>query len=415
MKAPRVLDKASAIHEGDLISTAETSFALIDFNDGMQVTVRENSVLEIERFSQAEGNETAVLNLTRGGIRVISGAIAREKPEALEVNTPIAPVKVMGTEFDVRLCESDCADEEQNAQVSGEQVVQSEVIGRVVTITGSIAAVDGAGVERALAVGGPVYAGDTIRSAAQAFGVIAFTDRGVMTVLPNTEFAIENYRYEEGGQAENGFVSNLVTGGLRTLTGAVANRNPDNFAITTPTASLGVRGTGFDVGYQNPILVFVWQGSVIYVGEDGIPIEIPEGATLCGPGPSAAISDDCFELYPELAEAFEGLPRPDEVEIDFEELFGAQSHDGMPPGLYVMVYDGHVRVFGVRVLDLGAGESLYATEEVIYRLELAPIVLYLDAFPRPDTDLSALILIEFTGILTDSIVTSSTGLQCVIR
>jgi hypothetical protein len=68
--------------------------------------------LIIEQYLYA-GNDSdeATLNLVSGGLRVITGAMAKSNPENYKVRTPVALMGVRGTEFSVVLCGDNVCDE----------------------------------------------------------------------------------------------------------------------------------------------------------------------------------------------------------------------------------------------------------------------------------------------------------------
>ena len=114
----RELKQGDFIYKNDEIITSSKSFAVLQFVDGAKVTVRPDSTLIIEQYLYA-GNESdeATLNLVSGGLRVITGAMAKNNPENYKVKTPVALMGVRGTEFSIMLCGDDvCAESEMASQ-----------------------------------------------------------------------------------------------------------------------------------------------------------------------------------------------------------------------------------------------------------------------------------------------------------
>jgi hypothetical protein len=113
----RELKQGDFIYQNDEIITSARSFAVLQFVDGAKVTVRPDSTLIIEQYLYA-GNDTdeATLNLVSGGLRVITGAMAKSNPENYKVRTPVALMGVRGTEFSIMLCGDEvCAEDEMTA------------------------------------------------------------------------------------------------------------------------------------------------------------------------------------------------------------------------------------------------------------------------------------------------------------
>ncbi len=101
----RALKQGDQIFVEDRISTGDKSFAVLQFVDGAKVTVRPNSSVIVEQYAyNGEGDDEGTLNLVEGGLRIITGAMAKSNPESYKVRTPVALMGVRGTEFAVMLC-----------------------------------------------------------------------------------------------------------------------------------------------------------------------------------------------------------------------------------------------------------------------------------------------------------------------
>jgi len=90
-----------------------------------------------------------------------------------------------------------------------------------------------------------IYAGDTIVVGKNAFIQIRFTDGGLFSLRPDSEFKVSTYRYQEQ-ESENGkMVLELLKGGLRTISGSIGKKNKDNYQLKTPISTIGIRGTHY--------------------------------------------------------------------------------------------------------------------------------------------------------------------------
>jgi hypothetical protein len=110
----RELKQGDFVYVNDEIQTGARSFAVLQFTDGAKVTVRPDSKLVIETYLYA-GNDSdeATLSLVSGGLRVITGAMAKTHPENYKVRTPVALMGVRGTEFSIQLCGDQLCAEDQ--------------------------------------------------------------------------------------------------------------------------------------------------------------------------------------------------------------------------------------------------------------------------------------------------------------
>lgn len=103
---PTRVDKGMAIPANSTISTAANSYAVLKFEDGTVVLLKENTSFQVQSYSyQPKAVETseAAFNLLRGGLRLITGLITSRNRDALKVATPHATIGIRGTDFSVEL------------------------------------------------------------------------------------------------------------------------------------------------------------------------------------------------------------------------------------------------------------------------------------------------------------------------
>jgi len=113
----RSLTQGDEIFVSDQIVTGDRSFAVLQFVDGAKVTVRPNSAIVIEDYVyNGNDQDVATLSLLAGGLRVITGAMAKSNPENYKVRTPVALMGVRGTEFSVMLCGDQVCTEDQGPE-----------------------------------------------------------------------------------------------------------------------------------------------------------------------------------------------------------------------------------------------------------------------------------------------------------
>jgi ferric-dicitrate binding protein FerR (iron transport regulator) len=89
------------LFEGDVLRTEPASQALIEFKDGVQVALNENTTFKIlSRWEKVKGS-TRIIRLKQGEIWVKTG----EGPKPFEVETPVATAAVRETEFNMKVQE----------------------------------------------------------------------------------------------------------------------------------------------------------------------------------------------------------------------------------------------------------------------------------------------------------------------
>lgn len=114
--------------------------------------------------------------------------------------------------------------------------------GTVIAHKGEVSVLDASGLSQELKKGDSVSVGDTVRTGAGSYVVVEFIDGARATVRPDSELRVDEYAY---GTDSDGAVMSLVKGGLRAITGSIAQEDPESYRVKTNVATLGVRGTEF--------------------------------------------------------------------------------------------------------------------------------------------------------------------------
>jgi hypothetical protein len=150
--------------------------------------------------------------------------------------------------------------------------------GRVDFTAGRVTVTGADGGARPLLKGNEVKTGDRITSDESGRAQIRFSDGSYVSLQPNTDFAITNYAYDGKTDGLEKAVFNLFKGAMRTVTGLVGRRNRDAYSLQTPTATIGIRGTGgvISVGADGATLVQGTSG-VWTLTNGGGSVDIPAG------------------------------------------------------------------------------------------------------------------------------------------
>jgi hypothetical protein len=173
--------------------------------------------------------------------------------------------------------------------------------GRAEFTIGGVTVAGRDGIQRPLARGTELDNGDTVRTN-DGRVQIRFTDGAYVSLQPNTEYSIRDYRFDKGGE-ERGFFG-LVRGAMRTVTGAIGRINRDRYQIQTPTATVGIRGTGGVIQVQD-------DGSTLVIGTSGIwSLTNPAGSVDVPAGISAVAPTDPNQPPQESTQAPTSGPAP---------------------------------------------------------------------------------------------------------
>lgn len=138
----------------------------------------------------------------------------------------------------------------------------------VVLLTGHGSALASDGRARALQRGDKLYGGDIVNSGADGYLNLHFRDDAFVLLRPNSRFQIDSYRYQPAAApaapapataphmpaasappvaagGSHAFLR-LLRGGLRAVSGLLGH-GIDQFNLTTPVATIGIRGTDYVV------------------------------------------------------------------------------------------------------------------------------------------------------------------------
>ena len=387
-QVPRTLGKGLSLREGDRLTTSEGASAIIKLDDGTRMTVRPNSEMVVQqyRFKENAADNSMLLQLVRGGFRAVTGLISKNAPEAAKVRTSTATIGIRGTDFDARLCVSECGVESSRVQESARpNAVQASA--KVVASQGVLNATDNTGARRRLVDGGSVYPGDVVETSQGTRAVLAFRDDTRITLGQATRFRVDNFVYDNQSAGEGRFLASVLKGTVRALTGLIAKANNRNVGFNTATATIGIRGTGVDIvctgicAEEPPtddsgLTVFTWLGSVSVQQTGATALEVLQAGQglFISPAGVRAITNQ-----PDFSE-----PRPDTVDVP-PKLFSTDSVSDTQEGLFVFVRDGHIEIVtATDILQLGRGEAGFAGNNGnTARPTMIPKFLDFDKLPLP--------------------------------
>lgn len=146
----------------------------------------------------------------------------------------------------------------------------------VAMITGRGTIADTSGTVRAIVKGAAVYNGEIVTSGAATYINLRFSDGGLTLLRPNSRFKLEDYRNippanapaaapEAAAPPAGGSTGaptlqqipditpgpgsraffRLLKGGFRAISGLIGRVDHDDYAVSTPVATIGIRGTDY--------------------------------------------------------------------------------------------------------------------------------------------------------------------------
>jgi len=119
--------------------------------------------------------------------------------------------------------------------------------GRLVLASGAVQVIR-AGATLQGKMGIEIRPGDTIRTAPKSRAQLWLRDGSMVSIREKSEYRLDAYSYRPEAPASGASnVSSIVKGGARFLTGALAQANPKAVQVNTRVATIGIRGTGYDL------------------------------------------------------------------------------------------------------------------------------------------------------------------------
>ena len=206
----------------------------------------------------------------------------------------------------------------------------AETAGTVTHLSGPLLARKIDGTSKILSLKSVVENGDLLVSEKDTYARIKFVDSSEITLRPNTQLKIENFSYDEAKPEKDNAFFSLIKGGLRSITGLLGKRSNDRFALKTPSATIGIRGTIFIAEYLPPTDSQVTAQVTTYLAAS---LAALDESLLDRIYPNAPRSDAPRSFLPM------GVLRP----LQLAQATSPGS-DGRNPGLYVQVLDGIIHV-----------------------------------------------------------------------
>ena len=98
-----------------------------------------------------------------------------------------------------------------------------------------------------LAKGASLQAGDAVITGIASNAQLRMSDGAVIALRAQSEFKINQYSFNGKTDGSEKAELSLVKGGVRAVTGVIGRENKDNLKINAVVATVGIRGTGFNI------------------------------------------------------------------------------------------------------------------------------------------------------------------------
>jgi FecR protein len=167
--------------------------------------------------------------------------------------------------------------------------VAHEKIGSASTVSNKVEGILVGASARNLESGSEVYLNELVRTGDRAVARLVFLDNTDLRLGPKSEVTLDRFVYDPAAGAG----SVVVRAGLGIFRFVTGSQRPQNYQIQTPVASIGVRGTIFDllvrpdrmtvILVSGRILVTTLQGRVVPLTQPGMSITVLASGAVTGP------------------------------------------------------------------------------------------------------------------------------------
>lgn len=123
-----------------------------------------------------------------------------------------------------------------------------------------------------LAFGERVESGASIKTGPNGRVILRFDDGQLISITESSLFVVNDYKFNPHKPAESNFFASLVKGGMRAVTGAIGEANKSNVMIKTSVATMGIRGTDFQLYLDNKLYINVISGAVSATNDGGVEV-----------------------------------------------------------------------------------------------------------------------------------------------
>ena len=165
-------------------------------------------------------------------------------------------------------------------------------------MTGQVSVQAPGGASRLASRGDAVAVGDVVATDDTSEAGITASDGTRMTLRAKSRFEVTDYSFDAATNAGS-FVTSLLRGGLRMVTGLIGKTQQRNHRVTTNTATIGIRGTDFEVvvvdtdsgDMREGTYDHVFDGATVLQIASGEELDVPKdktGLALSNPRPGEA-------------------------------------------------------------------------------------------------------------------------------
>lgn len=182
--------------------------------------------------------------------------------------------------------------------------------GRILFARGTVSIVDASDAARGAGTGSVFHEGDRVVTGNNSIVQLRLSDGALTALRSNSDYQIQRQRFDEEADVYEQ-AGRLLSGWMRSVTGAIGARYPGNVSQGTSVATIGIRGTTYQIIHvpEEGLAEFpnLQPGTYVYLEEGQVEVSNAAGSRIVSPGQVVRVPgpDAAPELAPELTELFQ--------------------------------------------------------------------------------------------------------------
>ncbi|MDH3354908.1 MAG: FecR family protein, partial [Chromatiales bacterium] len=256
----------------------------------------------------------------------------------------------------------------------------SKPIGKIILAVGEVIATAPTGEARKLKRRSKIYSGDTLTTKSGAQCQIRFSDKSLVALSGGSLFKVDEYKFDPNRGTKEKAIYSLLKGGMRTISGAIGKKNRADYQLNTPVATIGIRGTAFNIGLLSENGIQSLYGTV---DSGAIVLENSQGDLKIQPGQNFQVP----------------MNNPPQIILALPAAFPSSEESAKESSGEVKEPSGEAKESTDPSSEAVAPEDVATPEE---SLSIAELDSFIDDTTVEELPLDELLIVDDTTLLTDT-------------
>lgn len=150
--------------------------------------------------------------------------------------------------------------------------------GSIQQISGNVSIVGADKTSRKAGQRDKIQSGDTITTDTRSEAMIKLSDESTVVLRPNTQFQFTDFKFEQ--KPSDTSIVSILRGTARMISGLIGKNSPNQVAVRASTATIGIRGTDFEVSVITEDTSDARAGVYNYVHDGATNVQIASGQAV---------------------------------------------------------------------------------------------------------------------------------------